>query len=75
MISNDPLTTWSHVITWLIESLIFQKVYDHQNLQGSHLWRGKITHNVTYDSLITLPRDKLKKKYFLLRNAYDHQNW
>ena len=28
--------------------LLFQNAFDHEPLQGSHLWQGKITFNVTW---------------------------
>ena len=54
--------------------LLFQKVYDHETLQGSHLRRGKIIYNVTWLSLSHVKScDKIKTKYLLLNNACDHQ--
>ena len=54
--------------------LLFWKVYDHETLQGSHLWQGKITYNVTWLSLSHVKScDKMKMKYLLLNNACDQQ--
>ena len=56
--------------------LLFQKVYDHETLQGSYFWRGKITYNITWLSDQSVTPDhvtKIKTKYFLLNNAFSHQ--
>ena len=46
MMIHYPLNTWSRVTTKLdraVAYLLFLKVYDHQNLQGSYLWQGKLS--------------------------------
>ena len=63
---------WCHMTLWphghlksrdKLKALyvLFQKVYDHETLQGSHLWRGKITFNVTWISDDLVTRDHVTK--------------
>ena len=55
--------------------LFFQKVFDHKNLQGSHLWWGKIDYNVTWlsDHLFTEFTWQNKNEILSWNNACENQ--
>ena len=90
--------SWCHMTLWprghvrlrdrlKILYLLFQKVYDHETLQGSHLWQGKITYIETWRAMlnkgskvgaiimdVSKEFDTLKHNLFCKSKAYSFNN-